>query len=247
MKKFTLTALSLALVSTVSAANLPTGFVYLHDIDPTIIQEMRYAGYHNFLGRPITGYNAPTCILTLQAAEALHKVQMDLLKSNLSLKVYDCYRPQRAVDDFVASHNDLKDQRMKAEFYPRVSKSDFFSLGYVAEKSGHTRGSTIDLTIVPVPTPKQAAYHPGQKLYDCTLPYGKRFRDNSIEMGTGFDCFDEKAHAYSQSVNAVAYHNRSMFRAVMGKYGFVPYVNEWWHFTFRDEPFPRTYFDFPVQ
>ena len=241
-----LTALSCHAYATASQA-LPADFVYLNSIDPSIIQEMRYAGYHNFLGRPIKGYHASTCILTRQAALALSRVQTELKKSGLSLKVYDCYRPQTAVNDFVASHMDLSDQRMKAEFYPRVSKKDFFTLGYVAEKSGHSRGSTIGLTIVPVPTPRQTAYHRGQKLYDCTLPYGKRFQDNSIEMGTGFDCFDVKAHADNRDISQVAYHNRSVLTVAMEGQGFVPYHYEWWHFTLKKEPFPNTYFDFPFR
>jgi D-alanyl-D-alanine dipeptidase len=228
------------------ANNMPTDFVYLSRIDPTILQEMRYAGYHNFLGRPIAGYKASECILTQQAAVALSRVQAELKPSGLSLKVYDCYRPQTAVNDFTVSGKDLSDQRMKPEFYPRVSKDTFFKLGYVAEKSGHSRGSTVDLTIVPVPIPKQAAYHPKQKLYDCTAPYGKRFHDNSIEMGTGFDCFDERAHSDSTSINSIAYHNRTVLRVAMKQFGFTQYINEWWHFTLNNEPYPDTYFDFLI-
>ncbi|MDR3477100.1 MAG: M15 family metallopeptidase [Gammaproteobacteria bacterium] len=225
---------------------MPSDFVYLRSVDPSILQEMRYAGYHNFLGRPIAGYHATECILTRKAAFALKKVQTELKQSGLSLKVYDCFRPQTAVNDFTASGKDLSDQRMKTEFYPRVSKDAFFKLGYVAEKSGHSRGSTVDLTIVPVPTPKQEAYHRNQKLYDCAAPYGKRFHDNSIDMGTGFDCFDERAHSDSTAINSIAYHNRSVLRVAMEQQGFKQYINEWWHFTLNNEPYPDTYFDFPI-
>lgn len=235
-----------AVITTANAYSLPHNFVYLSDVDPTIVQEMRYAGYHNFLGRPIKGYEAPQCILTRQSAMALSRVQSDLKRMGYSLKVYDCYRPQRAVNDFLASHLDLADQRMKQEFYPRVAKVDFFKLGYVAEKSGHSRGSTIDLTIIPYPAPKQPIYRPGQALTDCALPYGKRFHDNSIDMGTGYDCFDPRSHIDNTHINHVAWHNRSVLQRVMEKQGFVPYQYEWWHFSLKDEPYPNQYFDFVV-
>lgn len=228
-------------------SNLPTGFVYLKNVAPTILQDMRYAGYHNFIGRPIAGYEAAECILTRQAAETLKQIQAELKQSSLSLKVYDCYRPQMAVDDFIAWSKQPAAQQMKAEFYPRVDKSEFFKLGYVAAKSGHTRGSTVDLTIVPVPTLQQANYHRGQKLVACFKPYQQRFQDNSIDMGTGFDCMDALAHGDNHTINLVAYQNRQLLRNVMVKYGMVPYPNEWWHFTLKDEPYPDTYFNFPVQ
>ena len=141
-----------ALVGAAGADGLPSGFVRLRDVAPTIRQDMRYYGSHNFIGRPIPGYLAPECILTAQAAQALAAVQADLATSNLSLVVYDCYRPQRAVQDFVTWGQNAADQRMKAEFYPRVDKADFVKLGYVADKSGHSRGSTVDLAIVPAAT-----------------------------------------------------------------------------------------------
>ncbi len=225
---------------------LPDGFVYLKDIDPGIVQEMRYASDHNFIGRPIAGYEAAECILTLPAAEGLHKVQMELKKLSLSLKVYDCYRPQAAVSDFIAWSKEVDQQQMKAEFYPRTNKADFFKLGYVAEKSGHTRGSTIDLTIIPLPVPHQPAYSRKQKLTACYAPLKQRFPDNSIDMGTGYDCMDVVSHIDDTSINPVALQHRQMFRALMEKNNFVPYEYEWWHFTVKNEPFPDTYFNFPV-
>ncbi len=158
-------ALMLLGVAEAGAAEMPAGFVWLKDVDPTIEQEIRYYGDHNFLGRPVAGYEAPECILTKQAAEALRAVQRELEGSRLSLKVYDCYRPQRAVDDFVAWSKDVADQTMKAEFYPRVDKARVFELGYIAEKSGHTRGSTVDLTIVPAgPRRSSAPLFPASRL-----------------------------------------------------------------------------------
>jgi len=235
------------LFSTVSVAkHLPRDFVYLRDVDPSIIQEIRYAGNHNFVGRPVKGYQAAECILTKKTATALSKVQQELLQSGLSLKVYDCYRPQRAVDDFISWSKDPKHQETKKEFYPTVNKKDFFIKGYVVEKSGHTRGSTVDLTVVSLPLASQTNYTPGQSLVACNASHNQRFADNSIDMGTGFDCFDSAAHVDNMHLCIVAIHHRAMFHALMYKYGFKPYPKEWWHFTPRNEPYPNTYFDFPV-
>jgi len=237
----------LLLSSAAFASRLPKDFVYLKDIDPTIQQDIRYSGYHNFMGHPVKGYHAKECVLTRQAAYALAKVQADLLKSNLSLKVYDCYRPQQAVDDFVAWSKQPKDTKMKNEFYPRVAKNHLFADGYIAKKSGHTRGSTVDLTIVTVPTLQEAEYHQGQKLIACFAPYHSRYHDNSINMGTGFDCLDTTAYPLSKKVSLVAYQNRQLLRHIMRKYGFQPYDKEWWHFTLKDEPFKNSYFNFPIE
>lgn len=228
------------------AFGLPQGFVYLKDVAPTIQQEMRYVGYHNFVGRPIKGYVTPECILTTKTAQQLALVQNELKKSGLSLKVYDCYRPTMAVHDFMIWSKNPNQQEMKAEFYPRVNKKDVFQLGYVAEKSGHSRGSTMDLTIVKLPAASEPIYHPGQKLVSCFAPYSKRYRDNSIEMGTGFDCLDELAYPLNQTISPVAKKNRMLLRNIMMKYGFVPYEKEWWHFTLQNEAYPNTYFNFLV-
>lgn len=225
---------------------LPKGFVYLRDVEPSIIQEMRYYGHHNFIGRPVEGYRANECILTREAALKLSAVQKELLQSNLSLKVYDCYRPQRAVNDFIA-WSQQPDKLMQKEFYPHLTKKDLFDLGYVMAKSGHSRGSTVDLTIISVPAGLQAQYHPGQSLVACYAPFKERFQDNSIDMGTGFDCMDVTAHSDNAKINTVAFYNRAMFRSMMEKHGFKNYEKEWWHFTLINEPFPEQYFDFPVE
>jgi len=224
---------------------LPAGFVRLTDLAPDIPLEMRYAGPHNFIGRPIDGYRAAECILTRPAAEAVLRVHAELVRSGLGVKIYDCYRPARAVADFV-SWSKTPDEAMKDEFYPNVDKRDFFRLGYVAEKSSHSRGSTVDLTIIPLPAPRQPAYVPGQRLASCLAPRAERFPDNSLDMGTGFDCFDPLSHPANPAVGAVPFHNRQLLRALMEKNGFAPYDEEWWHFTLRNEPFPQTFFDFPV-
>jgi D-alanyl-D-alanine dipeptidase len=226
---------------------LPPGFVYLKTVDPSILQDMRYAGYHNFIGKPIVGYESGECILTRAAATALAKVQAELKKSNLSLKVYDCYRPQMAVNEFIRWSKKPNDQQMKMEFYPNVNKIDFFRLGYAAQKSEHSHGSTVDLTLVAIPTPPSADYHSGDKLVSCFAAYGKRFGDNSIDMGTGFDCMDPRSFSASRAVSQIAHANRMQLRHIMQQYGFSPYGKEWWHFTLKNEPFPSTYFNFPVK
>lgn len=224
--------------------SLPSDFVYLKDIDPSIVQDIRYAGDHNFLGRPVQGYQHAECVLTKAAAVALQRIQQQLKKSSLSLKVYDCYRPQRAVDDFVAWSKVPSEQQMKAEFFPRVDKTDFFKLGYVDKQSGHSRGSTVDLTIVPIPYPKEESYHKGQVLVSCFAPYGQRFRDASIDMGTGYDCMDVLSHPSNTDVSKVARKNRQFLRYLMLVNGFRPLATEWWHFTLQKEPYPKTYFNF---
>lgn len=229
-------------LSTVLARAMPRDFVELSDVAPTIKYDIRYAGYHNFIGRPVKGYYAPRCILTKSAAKALARVQQELLKSRLSLMVYDCYRPQEAVNDFIAWSKLAKDNRMKKEFYPKVTKNQLFPLGYVAERSGHSRGSTVDLTIVPLSKYKNTPYQPNKPLIACTAPYLDRFYDGSIDMGTGYDCMDPRSHPANTNISIVAYQHRMMLRKLMQKYGFKAYSKEWWHFTLKHEPYPRTYF-----
>lgn len=223
----------------------PGAFVDLHDVAPTIVIEMRYRTTHNFLGRRVPGYRESTCILTRQAAEALARVQAQVTQTGYTLKVYDCYRPQRSVDAFVAWAKDLDDTRMRAEFYPRVRKSRLFKDGYIAERSGHSRGSTVDLTLVRTPPRRQETYTRGDRLRDCTAK--ARFRDNSIDMGTGYDCFDPLSHTFNGRVKGKQRANRLRLRAAMIAAGFKGLKEEWWHFTLRDEPFPETFFDFPVE
>jgi zinc D-Ala-D-Ala dipeptidase len=224
----------------------PAGFVSLKAEVPSIVVEMRYLTAHNFIGRPIRGYRDPLCIVTRETADALFKAQAAVRARGYTLKVYDCYRPQRAVDDFVAWGKRLRDQRMKAEFYPRVDKRDVFKDGYIATKSGHSRGSTVDLTLVRRPPARQERYRRGDRLRDCAAPRGKRFRDNSIDMGTGYDCFDPLSHPFNARVKGKQRANRMILRRAMLAAGFKGLETEWWHFTLRDEPYPETFFDFPV-
>ncbi|MEN6441209.1 MAG: M15 family metallopeptidase [Syntrophobacter sp.] len=205
--------------------SLPEDFVYVPDVIPDIRVELRYYSNHNFVGERIDGYLEPKCILTRQAAEALGKVQKDLGKFGLGLKIYDSYRPQRAVDHFVRWAKDLDDTRMKKEFYPDVNKQDLFKDGYIASKSGHSRGSTVDLTIVAI---------------DPQRP------DADLDMGTGFDFFSPRSWPEDPQISAAQRANRMLLREVMEKHGFIHYSKEWWHFTLNNEPYPKTFFDFPV-
>jgi zinc D-Ala-D-Ala dipeptidase len=228
-----------------AATKLPPDFVYLSQVAPSIEQDIRYAGYHNFVGHPIPGYDAPQCILTQQAATALAKVQAELEASELGLKVYDCYRPKRAVTAFIVWSRDSSDQSMKDEFYPRVDKAQVFALGYVAKRSGHSRGSTVDVTIVR-PGSASVTYQPGDPLHSCIAPYVHRFHDGTLNMGTSFDCMDELSHP-DADVGDFAEAHRGILRHLMEKYGFTPVREEWWHFTLAHEPFPNSYFDFPIE
>ena len=228
-------------------AGVPKGFVDVKDIVPSIVLDIRYYSSHNFVGTPIEGYSAPRCLLTRNAALSLKRVQRELSGYSFSLKLYDCYRPKRSVDHFVRWAKDATNTKMKKEFYPTVRKSDLFRKGYIAKKSAHSRGGTVDLTIVPIPLPPQEAYTEAQELCECHLPAKKRFRDNSIDMGTGFDCFHPLSWTESNSIGPKQRQNRLMLKSVMEKYGFRNYRKEWWHYTLRNEPFPNTYFNFIIK
>ncbi|MFC7549173.1 M15 family metallopeptidase [Plantactinospora sp. GCM10030261] len=198
----------------------PAGFVALDEVDPTIRQEIRYHGADNFVGRPIAGYREPLCLLTRPAADALRRARSLARADGRGLRVYDCYRPRRAVDDFVAWGRDLTDQRTKPAYYPRVDKAALFDEGYLGAPSAHSRGSTVDIT-----------------LDDGAGP---------VDMGTPFDRFDPLSHTTAAGVSAPALTNRLLLRRYLTSVGFVNYDREWWHYRLADEPFPATYFDFPV-
>jgi D-alanyl-D-alanine dipeptidase len=224
---------------------LPKGFVYLHDIDPTIFQDIRYATSHNFVGRPIRGYLAAECILSEAAANALETVQRKLAGENLSLIVWDCYRPTRAVDDFLQWSKDPTHSEMKTEFYPRTDKEELFALGYLARRSAHSRGSTVDLGIVRAGSSFAPLPNPAPPLKSCTSPKGDRFEDGTIDFGTGYDCLDVLANTSNALVGDVALHNRQTLKSHMEGAGFRPYAKEWWHFELVNEPF-HDGFDFEV-
>ncbi|MGE3301991.1 MAG: M15 family metallopeptidase [Hyphomonadaceae bacterium] len=190
---------------------------------PGLVIDMRYAGADNFVGRPIKGYEKPICLLTREAAAALALAQADLKPFGLGLKAFDCFRPRRAVDDFVRWARDPKALARKAEHYPGVDKGDLFRLGYIAERSGHSRGSTIDLTIIDLASGAE------------------------LDMGGGYDLFDTRSWPAAAGVAPAQRAHRLLLREVMIARGFRPYEQEWWHFTLDREPLPDTYFDFPVR
>ncbi len=227
-------------------AEMPRDFVYLSDFAPTILQDMRYASAHNFIGRPIDGYRAPECVVTRQAAAALAKVQAALAKDKLSLVMWDCYRPERAVADFWRWSQAPSDAKMKAEFYPGVEKGALFASGYLAKRSAHSRGSTVDLGIAPAGA-AIPAFPAGAPLVACTAPKGERFEDGAVDFGTGYDCLDPKAGVNGASIPEAARNNRLLLRRLMIDAGFKPYTKEWWHFELANEPFPNRAFDFEIE
>ncbi|WP_078910682.1 M15 family metallopeptidase [Streptomyces sp. NRRL S-87] len=218
-------AVARAGVARPGAEPLPA-FVALRDVDPSVAEEMRYASAHNFTGTRVDGYREAVCLLTRPAAEALSRAQRSLLARGYGLKVYDCYRPRRAVAHFVRWARDASDQRTKAEFYPRVDKSRLFAEGYIAERSGHSRGSTVDVTLVRLP--------------------GREGRPGDVDMGSPFDLFDPVSHTADPTVGPRQHAHRTELGAALAAQGFVNLPEEWWHFTYRPEPYPDTYFDVPV-
>ena len=200
----------------------PAAFVDVATVVPALIVDMRYAGAHNFVGRPIPGYDAARCRLTPPAGAALAEVARDLAPRGLVLKVFDCYRPARAVASFMRWARDLNDTAGKAEFYPQIDKRTLFRDGYIAARSGHSRGSTVDITLAEA---------------------GGR----ELDMGTPFDFFSPRSSPADPSVAGSARANRALLAAAMRRRGFRPYAKEWWHFTLAREPFPATYFDLPVR
>jgi D-alanyl-D-alanine dipeptidase len=223
----------------------PDDFVNLQKVAPEIQADLRYFTDHNFIGRKIEGYEKPICLLTNAAAQALKTVAAQLLSMGLTLKVYDCYRPQTAVNDFAAWAKDLHSTKMRTEFYQEVDKGRLFSDGYIAYRSGHSRGSTVDLTIVPAGS-NIPVYDPKRAQTSCTAPIAQRAPDNSLDFGTGFDCFSQRSHPSYQDISPQAKANRLLLQTLMLQAGFKPLSTEWWHFTLINEPYPDTYFDFPV-
>lgn len=215
-----------------SAQGLPDGFVHLSAVAPGIVQDIRYSGALNFLGRPAAGYDAAECILTKQAAAALAKVQAGLEAEGLTLVVFDCYRPMAAVDDFVgwARQGGPVDSR----WHPKVERGDLVSEGYIGANSSHARGSTVDVAI---------ASKAGNTATD---PDCGATAQAMLDFGTGFDCFDERSRTAYAPLAGEAAANRRLLVERMKQAGFRNYSREWWHFTLTDEPFPKTQFDFPV-
>ena len=222
----------------------PADFVDIKSVSTSIQVDIRSAGYHNFIGHPVPGYDAAKCLLTRRAADAIAGVQRELVSYELSLRLYDCYRPQRAVDHFVRWAGDASDAAMKQEFYPREDKAKLLPDGYVASPSSHSRGSTVDLTIIPLPA-RLVPYSP-QALTPCIKPIGVRFADGALDMGTGYDCFDVMATDRAP-LTPQQRANQLLLKMLMMQAGFEPYQREWWHFTLKGEPYHDVYFDFPLK
>ncbi len=239
-------ALLLACAPAAAARGAPAlqVFVYLRDIDASIVQDMRYAGADNFVGHPLPGYGAAECLLRRDVAHALKRVQADLAKSALGLKVYDCYRPTRAVAAMARWAQDGAVNNPTKRFYPALAKRTLFAQGYIAAHSVHSTGAAVDLTLVPRPAAPAAPYDPAMRYGACTGPQAARAPDNSLDMGTGFDCFDAKSHTASGAIDAAQQRARATLLAAMRARGFKNYFREWWHFTYGPRP-PRA-FDVPI-
>ncbi len=202
---------------------LPAGFLDIKTEIHSVVIKMSYYGTANFMGTPVEGYDSEIAYISKEALLKLKKVQEQLRHLNLGLKIFDAYRPQSAVDHFVRWANDEKDTLMKSEFYPNVQKKDLFKLDYIAAKSGHTRGSTIDVTLIDVKSQKE------------------------LDMGSTYDFFGKISWPDDTSISEKQHENRMLLRNIMLAHGFKPYKCEWWHFTLKDEPYPETYFNFPIR
>lgn len=200
----------------------PSGFVLLADYVPSIIQEIRYYSTYNFIGDRIDGYEEPVALLTKEAARALKSAASEFFVQGYRIKVFDAYRPASAVKHFMLWGIEDTDIRMKPYFYPDIEKQEVFSKGYVAKLSSHSRGSAIDLTLLDMKTGKE------------------------LDMGSPFDMFSEISHPSYRGITDEQYENRMRLQKVMVRNGFEPIDNEWWHFKLKDEPYPDTYFEFPV-
>ena len=200
----------------------PSGFVLLADYVPHIVQEIRYYSTYNFIGERIDGYEEPCALLTKEAARALKSVANEMAVRGLRLKIFDAYRPACAVKHFVLWGIEDQDIRMKPYFYPDLEKQELFIKGYIAKRSSHSRGSTVDLTLLDMQTGRE------------------------LDMGSPFDFFGEVSHPYCKAITEEQYNNRMILQRAMVRNGFKPLDCEWWHFTLENEPYPNTYFEFPV-
>lgn len=200
-----------------------SGFVSIGKAIPEVILEIRYYSTFNFIGGRIDGYEQPVALLTAEAASALKEASDEAVSRGYRLKIYDAYRPQKAVDHFMRWAEDVSDVRMKPYFYPEIDKSTLIPGGYIAPHSGHTRGSTADLTLFDTRTQKE------------------------LDMGSPFDYFGEMSHPDYRGITEEQYNNRMLLRKMMTSHGFLPIDEEWWHFTLAGEPWPDTYFTFPVR
>jgi zinc D-Ala-D-Ala dipeptidase len=235
---------AMALASPASAQTLPGGFVYLGDIDPTIIQDIRYAGPNNFVGRPLAGYGAAECVVKPSIGLALKGIQQALTPKKLSLKMLDCYRPVRAVHDMAVWARNGQETPAERRYNPAFSKADLIRLGYIAERSGHSTGAAVDLTLVDLTAENSPPFDPRKAYADCTAAASARAPESSVDMGTGYDCSDVKAHTAATSITPSQRRWRNLLVAAMALQGFVNYSKEWWHFSLPGAGGPA--YDFPI-
>ncbi|MCP1844046.1 D-alanyl-D-alanine dipeptidase [Bradyrhizobium sp. USDA 4524] len=231
-------------ISPAFAQNLPGDFAFLRDIDPTIIQDIRYAGANNFMGRPIAGYGAAECVVKREVGLRLKAVQQELARQRLSLKMFDCYRPARAVADMVAWSKNDTETAAERRYNPAFSKADLFRLGYIATHSGHSTGAAVDLTLVDLGADNSRKFDPARDYADCTAPAATRAPEGSVDMGTGYDCSDLKAHTATGSITPAQRRWRAMLVAAMARQAFANYAKEWWHFSLPGAGRPA--YDFPI-
>jgi D-alanyl-D-alanine dipeptidase len=225
-------------------AGLPMGFVYLDEIDPSIKVDLKYASSDNFTGKQVIGYHKPVVIITKRAADALKEVQKELKAQGYSLVIYDAYRPAKAVKHFVNWARG-EDRERKDEFYPNVKKSDIIPLGYIAEQSSHSRGSAVDVTIIRIDQEMSLPRIIKRLLLDGSQILHRD--DNTEDMGTHFDFFGEASWHDSNNIDGSCSARRMILKKAMEKQGFAAFDKEWWHYTLKNEPFPKTYFDFDVR
>jgi zinc D-Ala-D-Ala dipeptidase len=233
-----------AAASPAAAQTLPGNFVLLRDIDSTIIQDIRYAGSNNFVGRPLRGYEVAECVVKRDVGLALQRIQQQLAPQKLSLKMLDCYRPARASHDMVVWARNGRETPAERRYSPAFSKQDLFRLGYIAERSQHSTGAALDLTLVDLSADNSAAFDLTKTYADCTAPASARAPEASVDTGTGYDCSDLKAHTAAKSITAAQRRWRNLLVAAMAKQGFVNYSKEWWHFSLPAAGGPA--YDFPI-
>ena len=226
------------------AQSLPGGFVYLRDIDPGIIQDIRYASSNNFVGRPLAGYGAGECVVKREVGLRLKAVQQELAAQSLSLKMFDCYRPARASLDMVRWSQNGHETAAERRYNPKIPKTELFRLGYIASRSQHSTGAALDLTLVDLKADNSARYDPSKAYADCTAPVEARLPEGSVDMGTGYDCTDAKGHTAAPSINPDQRAWRKRLVAAMAKQGFVNYAKEWWHFSLPGAG--GAAYDFPI-
>lgn len=227
------------------AQALPGDFVYLRDIDPSIIQDIRYATANNFVGRPLAGYNAGECVVKREVGLRLKAVQQALAAQNLSLKMFDCYRPARASLDMLKWSQDGRETAAERRYNPTIPKTELFRLGYIASRSQHSTGAAVDLTLVDLKADNSAKFDPSKSYAECTAPVEARAPEGSVDMGTGYDCTDPKGHTAATSINAEQRAWRKRLVAAMARQGFVNYSKEWWHFSLPGAG--GAAYDFPIQ